>query len=189
MKESRDIRYCIIASLERTLRETTEETQENACRTWILAKTIGAALSLSFEELHNLKLLADFHDIGKTGIPGAILSKNGPLSSEEWKLMRRHSVIGYNIAMSSPDLMPVAEAILHRHERWDGSGYPHGLSKTEILRLSRIIAVAEAFDVIITGRSYKGPRTSEEALEELARCAGRQFDPEIVRVFLKIADF
>ncbi len=183
--ESRSARSSIITSLERTLRETTEETQEHAQRMRSLAREVGEALLLSSDELNSLELLASLHDIGKVGLPDSILSKPGPLTSDEWETVKKHPEIGYRIAQSSTDLLPIAEAILCHHERWDGSGYPQGLSKNEAPLLSRIIAVVDAYDVMTRGRPYKKAVSSAEALEELRRFSGTQFDPEVVEVFVK----
>ncbi|HAA86108.1 MAG TPA: diguanylate cyclase [Kosmotogaceae bacterium] len=187
--ESRSARSAIITSLERTLRETTEETQEHAHRMRSLARKVGETLSLSPDELNSLELLASLHDIGKISIPSSILSKPGPLTSEEWKTVKKHPEVGYNIARSTPDLLSIADAILSHHERWDGSGYPQGLRKKAVPLLARIIAVIDAFDVMTCGRPYRSRVSPSEAIAELIRCSGSQFDPDIVEVFVKTAPF
>ncbi|HAL73528.1 MAG TPA: hypothetical protein DCM45_00370, partial [Clostridiales bacterium] len=126
------------------------------------------------------------HDIGKIGIPDAILQKPTRLSRDEWEIMKRHTEKGFDLAKSTPELNNISEFILHHHERWDGSGYPAGLSGTKIPKLSRILSVIDAYDVITNTRPYKKAQSKAEAIEEIKRCAGSQFDPEIVDVFIEI---
>jgi HD-GYP domain-containing protein (c-di-GMP phosphodiesterase class II) len=123
------------------------------------------------------------HDIGKIGIDDRILNKPGKLSEEEWVIMKKHPEIGYRIAISLPELSSVAEYILTHHERWDGKGYPKGLIGEEIPLLSRILAVADAYDAITEERVYRKKRSREEALEEIMNHSGTQFDPAIVEIF------
>jgi len=122
------------------------------------------------------------------GISRSILSKPGPLDEKEWEEVKRHPEIGYRIAQASPELLPVAEGILAHHERFDGSGYPQGLKGEEIPLLARIIAIVDAFDAMTSFRPYRKTLTREEALEEIKRNAGLQFDPHLVEVFLKVMD-
>ncbi|HSV30456.1 MAG TPA: PAS domain S-box protein [Atribacteraceae bacterium] len=183
LTESRSARSSIIASLERSLQESTQETQEHATRLRELAQRMGKALHLSSNEINDLELLARLHDIGKISIPRHILDKPLALTPQEWEVVKKHPEVGYRIALSSPDLHPIAEAILAHHEHWDGAGYPQGLRREEIPLLSRIASVLDAFDVMISGRPYKKPRQLSEALQELQRCAGSQFDPRVVEVF------
>jgi HD-GYP domain-containing protein (c-di-GMP phosphodiesterase class II) len=141
---------------------------------------------MSDSELDDLALLATLHDIGKIAIPEGIIVKPGDLSSEEWELIWKHPEIGYRIAGASPELAPIAEAILAHHEWWDGSGYPRGLKVTEIPLISRVVAIVDAYDVMTHGRPYKESVNEEEALKELQRMAGTQFDPELIAVFMNM---
>ncbi|MDI3531405.1 MAG: hypothetical protein PWP60_1254 [Candidatus Atribacteria bacterium] len=186
LTENRSARSAIIASLEQSLRETTQETQKHANRMARLASQIGRKLGLKEDELTNLELLARLHDLGKIAIPPHILNKPGPLTPEEWEMVKKHPEVGYRIAQSSPDLLPVAEAILAHHERWDGTGYPRGLKDKQIPLLARILAVVDAYDVMIQGRPYKKAMQQEEAIQELKRCSGTQFDPQVVEVLVEI---
>ncbi|HWP95572.1 MAG TPA: PAS domain S-box protein [Syntrophomonadaceae bacterium] len=179
--ENRSTRSAFIKSLEKTLWERSHETKEHCQRLQEMAQKIGRTLHLNDSELDNLKLLAALHDIGKIAIPNSILDKPGRLSPEEWETIKNHSEIGYRIALSSPELAPIAEAILHHHECWDGSGYPLGLKGEKIPLISRIIAITDAYDVMVNGRPYKKAVSKGEALAEIERCAGTQFDPELVR--------
>lgn len=184
--ESKSVRASILTSLRRTLFEKSHETEEHTYRLQQLALRIGRAYGMSDSELDDLALLATLHDIGKIAIPEGIIVKPGDLSSEEWELIWKHPEIGYRIAGASPELAPIAEAILAHHEWWDGSGYPRGLKVTEIPLISRIVAIVDAYDVMTHGRPYKESVNEEEALKELQRMAGTQFDPELIAVFMNM---
>ena len=175
-----------IASLKRILFEKSIETEEHTNRTNILALQLGKNLNLSENELAELSLLATLHDVGKVAIPEGILIRQGKLSENEWKLIKKHPEIGYNIVKSTPHLSHVANAILCHHEWWDGSGYPQGLKGEEIPITSRILAIVDAYDVIIEGRPYKKSLSKKEAIEELKRYSGTQFDPRLVEKFIEI---
>jgi HD-GYP domain-containing protein (c-di-GMP phosphodiesterase class II) len=151
-----------------------------------LALQIGRDFGLSDSELDDLALLATLHDIGKIAIPEGIIIKPGNLSPEEWELIWKHPEIGYRIAGSSPELAPIAEAILAHHEWWDGSGYPRGLKGEEIPLISRIISIVDAHDVMTQGRPYKEAVGQEESLQELQSKAGTQFDPILTAMFIKM---
>lgn len=151
-----------------------------------LSESIAIRMGLSSREINRLRVTALMHDIGKIGVPEEILNKPGSLTSEEWSLMRRHSEAGYRILSASKDFSDIATAVLEHHERWDGKGYPQGKSGEHISLYARIIMVADAFDAMTNKRSYKQPMDVEAALEEISRCAGKQFDPEISRLFVNI---
>ncbi|MDI6753468.1 MAG: PAS domain S-box protein [Thermodesulfobacteriota bacterium] len=184
--ESKSVRASIISSLRRTLFEKSHETEEHTYRIQQLALQLGRAFGLSNSELDDLALLATLHDIGKIAIPEGIIIKPGNLSPEEWEIIWKHPEIGYRIAGSSPELAPIAEAILAHHECWDGSGYPQGLKGKEIPLISRIIAIVDAFDVMTYGRPYKEAKTKEACLRELQAKAGTQFDPVLIDLFVKM---
>ncbi len=184
--ESKSVRNSIIASLEKTLFERSFETKEHAHRMTETALRIGQAIGLSQSEQDELKLLSWLHDIGKIAIPDGILTKPGKLTPAEWEEMKKHPEIGYRIAQSTQELSHIADFILAHHEKWDGSGYPQGLKGNEIPRLSRILAIVDAYDVMTHSRPYKKAIRREDALVEIARCSGIQFDPEIVDIFLQL---
>jgi diguanylate cyclase (GGDEF)-like protein/PAS domain S-box-containing protein len=186
LNESRSIRHALITFLEESLQETTQETKEHSKRLQEMAQQMGQVLHLSFHQLIELDLLARLHDLGKIAIPQNILNKPGPLSPEEWEKVKQHPEIGYRIAQSSPDLISIGESILVHHERWDGLGYPRGIKGEEIPLNARIITIIDAYDVMVNGRPYKNPMTPEEALNELQKNAGTQFDPNLVKLFLQI---
>jgi diguanylate cyclase (GGDEF)-like protein/PAS domain S-box-containing protein len=187
--ENRSTRSAIIASLKKTLFEKSCETEEHAQRIHQISLKTGQKIGLSANELDDLSLVAILHDMGKIVIEDQILIKPGDLSTEEWKVMRRHPEVGYRIAESCTELSHIAEYILAHHERWDGSGYPQGLKGTQIPRISRIITIVDAFDVMTHSRPYKPvAMTIKEALAEIRRCAGTQFDPELADVFISVVE-
>jgi len=148
-----------------------------------LAGQIAARMGMSEQEIDHLLQAAELHDVGKMAIPDAILKKPGPLDQEEWTFVRGHTVIGERIVSAAPALAPVAALIRSSHERWDGTGYPDRLAGDAIPLGARIVAVCDAFDAMIGPRPHRLGMTNDEALHELKRCAGTQFDPEVVRVF------
>jgi two-component system cell cycle response regulator len=149
-----------------------------------LAEPVARRLGLTQEQLLQVRQAAELHDVGKLAIPDAILEKPGPLTADELELVRRHPVVGERILASAPALLGIAEIVRSTHERFDGGGYPDGLSGTEIPVIARIVAVCDAFDAMTSNRPYRPALPHEEALAELRRCAGTQFDPTIVAAFL-----
>ena len=146
----------------------------------------AARLGIEGDELAHLRHAASLHDIGKVAIPDAIITKPGPLTDEEWAFIRRHTLIGERILSAAPALRAAARLVRSSHEAWDGSGYPDALADVEIPLGARIIAVCDSFDAMISDRPYAPARTIDEALAELRRCAGTQFDPAIVPVFEQV---
>ncbi|MCR4426527.1 MAG: diguanylate cyclase [Firmicutes bacterium] len=182
------VRSSLISSLRKTLEEKTHETEEHAARLEKMAVRIGRELGLSLSELNDISLLCVLHDIGKIAIPDSILNKPEPLTSAEWEIMKRHPEIGARISGCSSDLHHLSPAILAHHERWDGTGYPFGMRGESIPLISRIVAIVDAYDVMTHPRPYKAAMTEQEALAELKRCAGTQFDPSLVPVFLHVME-
>ncbi|SHK71647.1 diguanylate cyclase (GGDEF) domain-containing protein [Clostridium cavendishii DSM 21758] len=184
--ETRSASNSTISSLLKTLNENHSETEEHTQRIKKLSLKLGKKLGLSQDKLDELELLSILHDIGKIGIPGNILMKKGKLTEEEWEIMKEHTAIGYRIAKAAPRLAHVADEILCHHERFDGTGYTKGLKGEEIPLLSRIINIVDSFDVMTNNRCYKKATTIENAIEELKRCSGTQFDPALVKVFIDL---
>lgn len=184
--EKNSLASSIMFALEQTLYEKSNETKEHTDRVRELAVKLGKAARLQTNQLDEISLLASLHDIGKVAIPEETLMKVGKLTEKEWENIKRHPEIGYNIAQSSPQISHVAKYILACHENWDGSGYPQGLKEESIPLISRIIFIADSYDVMTTGRKYKKPMAKEEAIKELERCAGTQFDPVLVDKFIQI---
>jgi len=168
------------------LAERDPHTSDHAQRLQELALSLGKRVGLTEYQLGNLKLLALLHDIGKIGIPDSILFKTYDLTPSEWKKMKEHSRIGYRMAKNIPDFAPIAQEILYHHEQWDGNGYPDGLKGEKIPLLSRIISIIDAYDVMQSRRPYKGTISKAKALKEIKSCAGTQFDPQLVEIFLRI---
>lgn len=144
---------------------------------------IGEKIGLSQNNMDQLHLFSMLHDIGKIAIDDRILNKPGKLTSEEWMEMKKHPEIGYRIAMSTIELKSSAEFILTHHERWDGKGYPQGLSGEEIPLLSRILGIADAYDAMTEDRVYRKAMAHEEAVAEIIKNKGTQFDPQLAQLF------
>jgi two-component system cell cycle response regulator len=149
-----------------------------------LAEPVARRLGLTDDELRRVRQVAELHDVGKFAIPDAILDKPGPLTADEWELVRRHPIVGQRIVAAAPALADVAELVRATHERFDGDGYPDSLAGEDIPLVARIIAVCDAFDAMTSTRPYRRALSVEEALAELRRCAGTQFDPAVVAAFL-----
>nr|MDP8991829.1 HD domain-containing protein [Actinomycetota bacterium] len=149
---------------------------------------IAEELYLTADDRDRLRWAALLHDIGKVHVHPDILNKDGTLSAEEWELIHRHPIDGALIAAPLRSwLGPWVDAIEHHHERWDGKGYPHGLAGADISLAARVVAVADAFEVMTAARSYRRPLGAAAARDELARCAGSHFDPMVVRAFLNVS--
>lgn len=184
--DSESLHSDMLTSLIRALEECDSDTEQHVRRTQEMGAELGRRIELSDIQQSKLALLCLLHDIGKVGVPMEILNKPGKLTDEEWKIMRSHVEKGYEIAMSNTELRQIAEEIRHHHERWDGNGYPDGLSRESIPVLSRVIAVVDAFDAMINDRPYRKGMPIPKAIEELKSCAGSQFDPYIVSEFIRL---
>jgi diguanylate cyclase (GGDEF)-like protein len=160
------------------------EIQEQLTGVGPLAGDVGRMLGLRRDELEELDRAAQLHDLGKLAVPDEILSKPGPLDEREWAFVRQHTIVGERILRASPALRSVATVVRATHENWDGSGYPDGLSGDDIPLASRIIRACNAFVAMTSQRPYRDPMPVEDALNELMRCAGTDFDPTVVRVLV-----
>ena len=184
ISSARSRRSALVLSLRQALAEKSHETEEHARNSRQHAVNLAQRIGLPDSEVVTSSLVAVLHDIGKVGISERILDKPGPLTEEEWQVMRQHCEIGHRIVASSPDLLDVAEGVLYHHERWDGKGYPHGLKGEEIPISARIVALADAFDAMTSDRAYRKALCRNAAMEEIASGAGSQFDPYLTREFL-----
>jgi len=184
--EGKDMRNSLVYALEKRLYERSEESKNHSENLVNLADILGNELSINMEGLEILKQSARLHDIGLVSIDTEILNKPGELDENEWDRVRSHPEIGSRIVQSISELQHISKEILHHHEWFDGSGYPQGLKGKDIPYFSRIISIIDAYDVMISGRIYKDKITNAEAKEEIKRCSGTQFDPEIVAVFLRV---
>jgi two-component system, cell cycle response regulator len=151
-----------------------------------LAEAVARRLNVPTDDLHKIRQAAELHDVGKLAIPEQILSKPGSLNEEEWEFVKRHTVIGQRILASAPTLDGAADIVRSTHERWDGNGYPDGLAGNEIPLGARIIAVCDAFDAMMSRRPYAPALRHEGAMRELRRCAGKQFDAQVVEAFAAV---
>ena len=151
-----------------------------------LAEAVSRRLKVPPTDLQTIRQAAELHDVGKLAIPEEILSKPGPLTEDEWEFVRRHTLIGERILASAPALRAAAEIVRSSHERWDGEGYPDKLRAGEIPLGARIISVCDAFDAMTSARPYASSLSRQEAIRELLRCSGTQFDPEVVEAFADV---
>lgn len=173
-----------------TLRYTVEAkdsyTRGHSDRVSEYSVLIGEKLGLPAEQIKTLRIGGLFHDIGKIGIPDSILLKPAKLTDEEYSQIKNHPSIGAHILGSAAIFQDIIPIVKHHHERYDGNGYPSKLKGEEIPYLARIAAVADTFDAMTSRRSYRGPIDVEHVKEEIKRCEGTQFDPQIAEVFIEI---
>ena len=188
LHRGRSTKSAIVQILTSALEARDFITEGHAERLQDLVEGLAASVGLSEQRRVDLRLLAQFHDIGKVGIPDRILFKNGPLTTDEFSEMKRHSEIGYRIAQSAPELAVISDWILKHHEWWNGTGYPLGLKGEEIPVECRILAVADAYDAITNDRPYRKAQSHQHAVSELNRCAGQQFDAQLVAKFLAVLE-
>jgi diguanylate cyclase (GGDEF)-like protein/putative nucleotidyltransferase with HDIG domain len=172
------------AVLTRALAERHPDLGDHTDAVAQLTEDVARALGLEREDVEQVRSAGELHDVGKVAIPDAILSKRGPLDEDERAFIRRHTLIGERIISAAPALTAVARLVRSSHERWDGSGYPDRLAGTDIPLGARIVAVCDAYDAIVTDRPYRSARSSAAAIAELRRCAGTQFDPDVVVTFV-----
>ncbi|MDD3519647.1 MAG: diguanylate cyclase [Actinomycetota bacterium] len=185
--ESENVTNRIIGEIEGLLIKKNIENKGHINRLMEMAKKTASIINLKKNEISNLEFLCKFHDLGKITIPESIIMKADKLLEDEYKLLKKNPVIGSRIIESSPKIAHVSELILSYHERWDGKGYPRGLKGKEIPFLSRLFSIINSYDTMISKDVlYKKPKTKEEAKQELFSCAGTQFDPELVKEFIKI---
>ena len=176
----------IVTVLLRMLEARDFSTEGHCERLQDLVAKLAARVGQGEQEINDMILFAQFHDIGKVGISDAILFKPGKLDPLEYEEMKRHSEIGYRIASSLPDLIHIADWIYKHHEWWNGTGYPLGLKGYDIPVQCRILSIVDAFDAMTCDRPYRKAVSIEEALKELLNCAGKQFDPEYVDCFIEV---
>jgi len=171
-------------TFERVLKFRNEVLDGHSDRLQDLVRQTAEAIGLPDGSITDLCLLAQYHDIGKVYLPRRILLKPGPLNSEEVEKIRLHCEFGYRIALSTPVLSPIAENILKHHEWWNGDGYPLGLSEGEIPLECRILAISDAYDAMTNDRPYRKAMSHGEAVDELRKYSGVQFDPDLADVFI-----
>jgi len=175
-----------IVALARGAEAKDTDTGDHIRRVQAVSERIALAAGLDRDEASAIGWAGMLHDVGKLHVPDRILLKPGPLTADEWEVMRLHSVWGEQILADGDGFAMARRIARWHHENFDGTGYPDGLAGGRIPFEARIVRVADAFDAITHTRPYQAARTVEEAIEELDRCAGRQFDPELVRLFLEL---
>ena len=186
LTESRSVKSNILNSLLKTLSEKSQETSRHSNRMAALARKMAEKIDLNDNKINKLTLIAKLHDIGKTVIPEKVLNKKEELTAAEWKEIKTHPAVGHRILNATDEFSHISEEILSHHENWDGSGYPRGLKEEEIPLLARIIAIVDAYDVMTTEQVYRAAVSKEEALAEIKRCAGTQFDPRLAEIFIAL---
>jgi len=186
LNRNSNARKSIVQSLMSALSERDFVAQGHVDRVEKMSRALGEKIKLDSRKMDNLTLLARVHDLGKVGIPDYILFKPGPLNEDEWTVMKQHPEIGCRIAASSPELEGVADLILKHHEHWNGGGYPLGLKGEEIPIECRILNIVDAYDSMTNHRPYQVITSNEQALDELNKEAGKQFDPDLVPLFISV---
>ena len=181
-------RSAIVKGLIKALEVRDFITEGHGDRLQEMVDAFARKLGLPERSLADLRLFAHFHDIGKVGIPDSILFKPAALDDAEWKIMKQHCEIGHRIAMSTPDLAPIANWILKHQEWWNGKGYPHGIKREAIPLECRLLSIVDAYDAMTSDRPYRKAVSVPTALSELKRCAGTQFDPFLVGQFIEMLE-
>ncbi len=176
----------MVPMLSRAIEARDAYTRGHSARVTKLAEAVARRLGWSEERLASLRVGGPLHDIGKLGVSDDVLRKEGRLDEEEFAQIREHPKIGARILLRVTAFREALPYVLYHHERWDGSGYPTGKAGKEIPLEARVLAIADAFDAMTSDRPYRRALTRAEALAEVERCAGTQFDPEIARVFLEV---
>ena len=188
MLDKKSMHSSIVHSMKNTLFEKNFDNEAYSSRLNTICRKIGQALGLPDSELNELELLSILHDVGKIVIDAYVLNKDDTLSESDWVEIRKHPEVGYRIIKSAPELASVAEYVLSHHERWDGKGYPNGISGETIPLKSRIIAVADAYAAMTQDKSYRKAMQVEQAKTELTKNMNTQFDENIVKIFLEILE-
>lgn len=181
-------RSAIVKTLIKTLETRDIITNDHSVRVKQHILKLSAACGISENKLNDIMLFAEFHDIGKVGIPDSILFKNGALTDDERMNMQRHCELGYQIAISSSEIAHISDWILKHHERWDGKGYPLGIKGEQIPIECRILSIVDSYDAMTNDRPYRKAMSEKQAIDELKRYKGTQFDPTIVELFLSILE-
>ena len=184
----RNLFYNTVETLVRAIQARDQYTSGHSARVSRFALLIGEKMGLSTKEKHHLYLASMLHDIGKIGIPDNLLNRNGKLSHDEIQQVRNHVKVGASMLKALGEMHPIVPLILHHHEAFDGTGYPDGLKGQQIPLMSRILAVADTYDAMTSDRPYRSAMSKADALEELRKCAGTNFDPRVVETFLEVLE-
>jgi len=187
LKES-SVRNSLVKTLMKALEVKDYITEGHTNRMHALSTLIGHQLHLHQNIMDRIQLLTKFHDIGKVGIPDSILKKPAELNPDEWNVMKTHCTIGERIANESSELREISHLILKHHEKWNGTGYPLGLSGKEIPIECRILSIVDSFDAMTNDRPYRSALSVTTAINEIVSCSGTQYDPELVEIFTQVID-
>ena len=175
----------IIKSILKTLQLKCPRERDHSERVSQICEEIGKAYNLGDNELNELKIAGELHDIGKIAVDISVLNKSGKLTESEWAQIKNHPETGYRILSTSKEFIKIAEYVLGHHERCDGSGYPRALKGEEILWQSKVIAIADSYDAMTCERPYRNALSQEQAIEEIRKSAGSKFDPNIAKIFIE----
>jgi putative nucleotidyltransferase with HDIG domain len=176
----------MLRSLSSAIEARDPYTRGHSLRVTTLAEAVARWLGWTESRLETLRIGGALHDVGKLTVPARILSKPGLLTPDELDAIRTHPAAGARLIEPIRSVRTALPYVLHHHERWDGDGYPHGLRGAAIPVEARVLAVADAFDAMTSGRPYRQALSEQDALQELERCAGCQFDPELTHAFLTV---
>jgi diguanylate cyclase (GGDEF)-like protein/PAS domain S-box-containing protein len=185
LKHGKIMRSQTIETVLRNINHKYDKEQIHTERVSLYCVKLAKAMGLGQKDIEKLRIAGILHDIGKIMVPADVLNKESKLTKDEWDEIRRHPVTSYNILKGVEEYAGIAELVLYHHERWDGNGYPQKLKGEEIPPLSRILTVADAYEAMTARRNYQRSRTIHEAAAEMQSCAGTQFDPDVVRVFIE----
>jgi HD-GYP domain-containing protein (c-di-GMP phosphodiesterase class II) len=185
-RSSRDGRAKTREVLLQLLNERTPDLHSHVSGVGQLVADLAREFTHDSDQLDEMLRAAELHDVGKLAIPDEILHKPGPLTKSEWEFMRQHSIVGERILNADPALQPVARLVRSSHEWWDGSGYPDGLAGAAIPLGARIIAACDAYEAMTSDRCYQEARSSDDAIAELRRSAGTQFDPAVIDALCRL---
>jgi len=162
-------------------------TQGHSERVAMLSEMLALKIGYSTEDAQRIRISGLVHDVGKIGVSEAVLCKPGRLTDEEFEMIKTHPRIGYEIMKEIPDLQDILPGVLHHHERWDGHGYPDKLAGEDIPKMARIMALADTFDAMSSNRAYRAGLSRDKVFAEFKKCAGTQFDPDLVEPFLSLS--
>ncbi|WP_206529782.1 HD-GYP domain-containing protein [Brevibacillus sp. SYP-B805] len=186
LAETEQANAALLQALSNALDSRDNETNGHAFRVTAYTLRLARQMGVGEEQLPDIIRGSLLHDVGKIGVPDSILLKQGPLSKEEWIVMQSHVSVGYEMLKHIPFLAPALEIVRYHHEKWDGTGYPHGIAGEKIPLAARIFSLCDTYDAITSDRPYRKGRSHQEACDEIQRMAGTQFDPAVVEAFLRI---